>query len=278
MTSMQSYIEPSLEALDLTEEKMDAILAYAKSKNSEYVNNSPFPHIVIDNFFPDSLLQAISKEISELKSHENEKNFHGSMKKFSSRDLCSMGPMTRRILTDLNSSQFCKFIEELTSISNIIPDPHFEGGGIHETSSGGFLKIHADFNYSKPLQLDRRVNLLIYLNEDWQEDWDGRLELWDKEMKEKVVEVLPVFNRMVLFSTDDFSFHGQPEPTKCPDDHTRKSLALYYYSNGRPEAETSEKRTETDYRARPDEKLKKKTKPLRKMVKKVERLFKKKKD
>ncbi len=100
-------------------------------------------------------------------------------------------------------------------------------------AKGGKLGIHADFNKQPTNGLDRRVNVLLYLNESWKEEWGGHLELWDS--KECVTKINPIMNRMVVFNTSSTSFHGHPHPLTCPDDVFRKSLALYYYTEGRPE-------------------------------------------
>lgn len=150
-----------------------------------------------------------------------------------------MGDTTRLLLYQLNSSVFIEFLENLTGINGIIPDPHLEGGGLHQIQRGGFLKMHVDFNWHSKLRLDRRLNLLIYLNKNWKEEYGGHLELWDKDMTRCEKKVLPIFNRCFIFNTSDFSYHGHPEPLTCPEGETRKSLALYYYSNGRPSEEIS---------------------------------------
>lgn len=105
---------------------------------------------------------------------------------------------------------------------------------LHQTFGGGFLKIHADFNWHDKLKLDRRINVLIYLNKDWNDEYGGHLELWDRAMTRCEVRELPVFNRMVVFNTTTHSFHGHPDPLDCPQEMTRKSIAMYYYTNGRP--------------------------------------------
>ena len=105
---------------------------------------------------------------------------------------------------------------------------------MHEIKKGGLLKIHSDFNKHPNLKLDRRLNVLIYLNKNWKEEYGGHLEFWDKEMKYCKTKILPIFNRMVVFSTTDFSNHGHPDPLNCPDLVSRKSIATYYYSDGRP--------------------------------------------
>ena len=250
--------EPAIKTLDLSNEGLDRLMDIASSKYREYISNTPFPHIVLDNLFPNAVLVDVLQEI-ENSHHSIEKKFHGAENKFATPAPQLSGITVKRMMADLNSSGFCSFLESLTGISNIIPDPHFEGGGYHEIKPGGFLKVHADFSWHPMLKLDRRINLLIYLNTDWQEEWGGHLELWDEKMEQRRQKISPVFNRTIIFSTSDSSFHGHPDPLLCPEGVSRKSLALYYYSNGRPEEEASiGKSTSTNYRVRPDDSFLKK--------------------
>ncbi len=219
-----------------------------------YSQAKPFPHIIIDDFLPESLLNSILDEFPKAHSIEWQKFDAPNEKKLASKDELQMGDTTRLLLYQLNSSVFMNFLEELTGIDGIIPDPHFEGGGIHQIERGGYLKMHVDFNRQSKLRLDRRLNLLIYLNKNWQEEYGGQLEFWDKDMTRCEKKVLPIFNRCVIFTTTDFSYHGHPEPLTCPEGQTRKSLALYYYSNGRPEEETLNQHS-TLFQARPGESL-----------------------
>ncbi|HWB62556.1 MAG TPA: 2OG-Fe(II) oxygenase, partial [Chitinophagales bacterium] len=145
---------------------------------------------------------------------------------------------------------------QFIGIKNLVPDPVFEGGGLHQIKPGGYLKVHADFNKHRGTGLDRRLNVLIYLNENWDESYGGHFELWDKEMKNCEVKILPLFNRMAMFNTTDFSYHGHPNPLTCPPDRSRRSIALYYYSNGRPASEVTagqEHRITTAFVARPED-------------------------
>jgi len=133
------------------------------------------------------------------------------------------------------------FLQEMTGIKEpLIADPHYEGGGFHEIKKGGFLKLHVDFHKHRKLNLDRRLNLLVYLNKEWEESYGGNFELWEKDMSKQVVKILPIFNRMALFSTTGDSWHGHPDTLTCPDDRSRKSLALYYYTEGRPDNEVAQ--------------------------------------
>ncbi|HEU0073623.1 MAG TPA: 2OG-Fe(II) oxygenase [Dehalococcoidia bacterium] len=143
----------------------------------------------------------------------------------------------REILRELNSRQFILFLETLTGIGNLLPDPYFIGGGVHLSGTGDFLKVHADFNWHHKLQAYRRVNALFYLSDDWRPEWKGALEFWNKEMTHVEDAALPLFNRLVVFSTSEHSNHGQREPNECPPGVYRKVLNLYYYTAHRDDAE-----------------------------------------
>ncbi|MDC0738383.1 2OG-Fe(II) oxygenase [Cognatishimia sp. SS12] len=130
----------------------------------------------------------------------------------------------------LNSKSFIRFLEEMTGIDGLIPDPYYHGAGIHRTNNGGYLGIHADFNHHKQMNLERRLNVLIYLNPDWQADYGGSFEVWTDDMQEKIAAFPPVMNRFCCFSTSSTSMHGNPEPVNHPDGQPRLSIALYYYT------------------------------------------------
>jgi Rps23 Pro-64 3,4-dihydroxylase Tpa1-like proline 4-hydroxylase len=232
----------------------DELMARGRRLNAEYVKNQPFPHIVIDDFFPEAALQPILDEFPRPRGLDWQRFDNGNEKKLALRAERQLGPRTRQFLWELNSQVFIEFLEELTGIKGLIPDPHLVGGGLHQIERGGKLKMHADFNHHARLKLDRRLNLLLYLNRDWSEEYGGHLELWDREMKGCVKKVLPIFDRLVVFSTTDTSYHGHPNPLTCPEGRTRKSIAMYYYTNGRPAEETSEGHS-TLFVARPGEQV-----------------------
>ena len=118
--------------------------------------------------------------------------------------------------------------------------------------AGGFLKVHADFNRHDRLQLDRRLNGILYLNQDWEQEWGGDLQLWSTDMSRCEKSVLPVFNRFLVFATLDDANHGHPDPLRCPPNRARRSMALYYYTNGRPAGEANPDHT-TVFKQRPGE-------------------------
>lgn len=206
----------------------------------QYVSADPFPHIVLDGLFDDAQLDAVLREFPSPDAMKWARFDNPLEKKLGFFYATStISDTVRRFLDAMNSFEMLLFLEALTGIEGLIPDPYFGGGGLHQIEQGGFLKIHADFNVHPKLKLDRRLNMLIYMNRDWREEYGGHLELWDAEMRECRRRILPVFNRTVVFSTSDRSYHGHPHPLTSPAGVTRKSVSLYYYTNGRPEEERS---------------------------------------
>jgi Rps23 Pro-64 3,4-dihydroxylase Tpa1-like proline 4-hydroxylase len=141
------------------------------------------------------------------------------------------------LLNFLNSREVLMFLEELTGIPDLLPDPQFYGGGVHRILTGGKLSVHADYNFHPITKLHRRVNLLLYLNKDWKEEWGGDLQLWNKDMSMCVKKILPIFNRAVIFNITSDAYHGHPGPLKSPEGVDRLSFALYYFTETRPENE-----------------------------------------
>jgi Rps23 Pro-64 3,4-dihydroxylase Tpa1-like proline 4-hydroxylase len=202
-----------------------------------YRTAEPFPHIVIDDFVAPEIVRAIVEEYPRDRAEWDLYLDEGNSKKLAISDESRLGPASRALVAELNGGAMIRFLETLTGITGLVPDPHLLGGGLHQLDPGGFLRVHADFNHHPHLKLDRRLNFLLYLNEDWQDDWGGALELWNGDMSERVVSIPPVAGRAVVFSTTSTSYHGNPEPVACPEGLARRSIALYYYTNGRPESE-----------------------------------------
>jgi hypothetical protein len=221
----------------------------------QYKQHNPVPHISLANFLPVEVARQAADEFPTADTdawihwqHHNE-NKHGLVK----REL--FPPRLGALTDELNSPSFLAWLSELSGIPNLISDPSLEGGGLHQSGRGGFLNIHTDFShhhYHKNWR--RRLNLILYLNAGWQPDWGGAIELWDSRMRRCVAKVPPLFNQVLIFNTDEKSFHGFPEPLTCPEGVSRKSLALYYYTidrNPRPRTRS------TDYRARPGDGVRK---------------------
>ena len=131
---------------------------------------------------------------------------------------------------EVQSDRFLGFLESLFEIEKLYPDPHLKGGGLHETVNGGFLEVHTDFNQGLRNK-HRAVNLLLFLNPVWKEEWGGCLELWDSNPLKKARTILPLMNRAVIFRASEDSYHGHPVPLNVPKGVTRKSIAVYYYED-----------------------------------------------
>lgn len=212
----------------------------AAQLRERYNTAEPFPHIVLDSLFDDSALDAVLREFPGPEGMKW-RSFDSPMEKKLGyyHETSAISPTVREFLNDMNSFEMLLWLEALTGIEGLIPDPYFGGGGLHQIEPGGFLKIHADFNVHPKLKLDRRLNMLVYLNRDWRDEYGGHLELWDRDKTTCRAKILPLFNRTVIFSTTDTSFHGHPHPLTAPAGTSRKSVSLYYYTAGRPESERS---------------------------------------
>ncbi len=223
----------------------------AGARCDAYRGARPFPHAVIDGLLPDAVLDALVAEFPEPDAAWRQFDDRNQRKFGAGVVETDLGGLTRNVLAEFNSSAFIDFLHELTGIEEpLLSDPYYRGGGLHQIPPGGYLQVHADFNRHPQFRLDRRVNVLLYLNRDWNPDWGGQLELWDATMSRAEQRIDPAFNRMVIFTITDTAFHGHPDPLRCPPDRARRSLAFYYYSNGRPADERSDDHS-TLFQARP---------------------------
>jgi hypothetical protein len=218
----------------------------------EYRGNRPFPHIVIDDFLPAAVLEGVVRDYpspEDLPWIEFDKP---EERKLAFNQIERLPGSIREVLHFMNSPPMLSFLERMSGVENLIPDPYYVGGGLHQIRRGGHLGVHVDFNKYKRFGLERRLNMLIYLNKDWPEEFGGHLELWDERMEACVKRVAPLFNRCVVFSTSEISYHGHPEPLACPKDRARRSLATYYYTNGRGDIDAAAAHS-TVFRDRPGE-------------------------
>jgi hypothetical protein len=211
----------------------------ARENAEVYKKNKPFSHIYFDNFLPVEAAEAALRDFPEPKQLTWSEFNNPKERKLAFDEVDRLPRGVREVLYFLNSRPMVRFLEVLTGIDGVIPDPYYVGGGLHQIKPGGNLEVHVDFNRHSKFNLDRRINLLIYLNKDWKEEYGGHFELWNRDMSAAEQKILPIFNRCAIFSTTQFSYHGHPERLACPPDRTRKSMATYYYSNGRPEEEIS---------------------------------------
>ena len=222
--------------------------------SKQYQQASPFPSIQLENFLDEEVALKLVREFPRPGDTSWIQYKHYNENKLGKNKRDEFPPAIGQIIDEFNSPQFAVFIAKLTGIAGLIPDPSMDGGGMHQTERGGFLNVHADFTmHHHQKQWHRRVNLILYLNEGWQKEWRGELELWDRGMKECVTKIPPIFNHAAVFNTDETSFHGYPDAINFPPDITRKSLALYYYT---VETNPNYVAKSTNYQSRPGESLK----------------------
>lgn len=219
-----------------------------------YRENHPCPHILIEDFLDPTVAEAMAEEFPQPTSVAWTQYKHANENKLGMPKREMFPPTLRAVTDELNSPEFTGWISELTGIPNLIADPMLEGGGLHQSGPGGYLNVHTDFSmHHFHTNWRRRVNLILYLNPGWQEEWGGALELWerssDKKMKRCAAKYPPLLNHALIFTTDERSLHGFPDPLTCPPGESRKSLALYYYT-----VETEHLAPHsTDYFARPED-------------------------
>ncbi len=194
-----------------------------------YQNADPFPYIAVKDFLPVDFLMGLLDGFPDSTGKSYFDRDQERLKfQYPPGDI--PGRRLRNLVMELNSAPILAFLEEMTGIPALISDPYFAGGGCHETKAGGHLGVHADFNVHRGMQVERRLNLLVYLNHDWPESYGGDLELWDRQMTQCKAKVPPLIGSAVVFNTSLDSFHGQPDPLTCPPDRSRRSIATYYYT------------------------------------------------
>lgn len=194
----------------------------------EFERGEPFPHLVLDDVL------TVGPEIL---SSFPDAEWHGWLKyedeyqpeKLFATDLPVIPEPFRQLLIEMNSRAFLVFLEDVTGVKGLVPDPYFEGGGLHSSGPGGLLRPHTDFHIYPRLRLYRHLNALLYLNPGWQREFGALLELYDDKTNRKVKEVVPEFGTLVVFRTDDRSVHGFSEPVR--NGHRRNSIATYYYTS-----------------------------------------------
>jgi Rps23 Pro-64 3,4-dihydroxylase Tpa1-like proline 4-hydroxylase len=212
-----------------------AFLRFAEEHSRAFQEAQPFPHLVFDYFLrPEVAEQLLADfDVSEhgwtYLHHINEKK-----KQLTNRE--RMQSTTLQVIDGLQTPEFIRTLEVVTGLDRLIPDPELEGSGMHETGRGGYLNMHVDFiSHAVRRSWRRQLNLLVYLNHDWQDEYGGHLEFWTRKMENCAVRIAPKFNRCVVFQTSKISYHGYPKPLLCPEGRKRRSLALYYYQDeGKP--------------------------------------------
>ena len=219
--------------------------------------STPVPNFCIDEFLDRSFAEGV---LSAYPSYEEAKKMGRSFAAVNEKgkvqvtDSSAFAEPVAELNKQLASPEFCETLSYAFDIPDLLPDPELVGGGIHQTGPRGHLDVHVDFNFIPERELHRRLNILVYFNKDWKPEWGGNIELWDKDVKTCVHSFSPIFNRCVVFLTNDISYHGVTA-VKCPEDRSRKSFAAYYYTREAP-AHWDGRKHSTIFKARPDEVIK----------------------
>lgn len=212
------------------------LLERAPELARQFREGRPFPYLVIDDFLPAEIADRLERDYPGPASDFWQRLPAADQRnKLVSNHEARFPDSIRRVIQELNGGTFLKVLEQVTGIADLVADTKLVGGGLHQILRGGHLRVHVDYSHHPGNRLSRRLNLILFLNRGWPEGYGGHFELWDKDVTRCEKKVLPVFNRCVIFATSSTSYHGHPEPLTCPEDRSRKSIALYYYSNGRPE-------------------------------------------
>jgi Rps23 Pro-64 3,4-dihydroxylase Tpa1-like proline 4-hydroxylase len=221
------------------------------SLRRQFRGNQPYPHVHLKQFLDPEIADDMAREFPDMATDAWTRYKHQNENKLGLAKRSLFPPLLGDVVDLLNSEAFVHWLSQLTGIPNLLADESLEGGGLHQSGPGGFLNVHTDFsNHHYHKHWRRQVNLILYLNPNWEEQWGGAIELWDREVRQCVVKIPPLFNEALIFRTDEISYHGFPEPLRCPEGESRKSLALYYYTaESGPEVKTRS----TNYRPRPED-------------------------
>ncbi len=213
----------------------------------------PFPHVVIDDFLRADIAERALADFPTPTAGEWIHYKHVTERKIGRSQVAQFPDVHRMIVDAMSTPEFVGYLSRLTGIPGLFADPELEGGGLHQTQAGGFLSVHTDFSaHARHPSWARRVNVLVFFNRDWEDEYGGQLELWDSNVERCVTTISPTFNRCVIFPTNERTYHGHPRALDVDPGFTRKSLALYYFDEVEDAANATNARA-TSYRARPQD-------------------------
>lgn len=233
----------------------DCLSRLASDHAIRYREADPFPHVVLDGLFPDSLLDEVCAQFPASDDPGWIRHREWRQQKLQWAEPLRLPHAAGDLVSLLNSVNFVDFLNRLTGVVGLIADPYCFHGGLHAIEPGGYLKVHSDQTFQPKLWLRRHINVIVFLNRDWDEAWGGALEFWDARMMRRCKVISPEFNRTVIFAAAPSSYHGHPDPILAPAGTTRRSVALYYYTSPENPSSAGAKCEESHVRARPFEKV-----------------------
>lgn len=222
----------------------------------QYQTSKPFPFVTIDNLLDATFADEVAGSYPSFEAATGQGKTFKSVnerRKIQITDSKLFPEPAQRLNETLASPEFLSTLSYISGIPQLLADEQLEGGGLHLTGPGGRLDVHVDFNFLESRSLHRRMNLLLYLNPTWKDEWGGHLQLWDREVKQCQLDIAPKHNRCLIFETSDISYHGvTPVAVDVPFD--RRSFAAYYYTKEAPPRWKGESHN-TIFQARPDERM-----------------------
>ena len=243
-----SHLEPIINGLDV------------KKLRKEYWNSQPFHHVVIDNFWSEDFAMKIASELPNYETEKVDAKYDNPIeKKRTIQDWVKFETNTYRAFSFLVSESFSFFISSVINEPNLVADFGLHGGGIHMHQAGDYLNAHYDYDIHPKMGMQRKINIIIYMQPDWQDEWGGNLGLWSHDPetdqpKEIIKSIVPKFNRAVIFDTTQNSWHGVTEGIFCPPGVYRKSLAAYYLIPVKPTYNVENARKKALFVPRPEQK------------------------
>lgn len=218
----------------------NSLLERHSSIKKDYQSKKPFRYVTFENFFSPDKVELIYQNYPAIQDGKWDGTTYLDQKNKFQKTKFEEQSIMDSVFKDLNSIDFLKWLQDITEIEvPLVGDEELFGGGLHQSTSGAFLNVHVDYNIHPKTKLHRRLNVLVYMNKDWKDEYEGHLELWDLSngQKDLLGKYAPTFNRCVIFETNEISFHGHPKQLNTPDNINRKSIATYYYTESRPENE-----------------------------------------
>ena len=213
---------------------------------NKFLNAQPFEHIVIENFlnesYADELYDLFPTNFDNWHKYENPIEV-----KYAFDDINSLDEKMKNFFYFLSSDKLIDIFRQITHIKDLTFDEYLHGAGLHCHPRSGKLNIHLDYEKHPFTGKERRLNIIFFLTKDWNDEWNGQNELWDKEAKSCVVKTGIRFNKAIIFKTNNISWHGLPEKILCPENHFRKSLAFYYVSPLTNEKDENDYRKKAQY-------------------------------
>lgn len=199
----------------------------------QFESAKPEPMVILDDFLP---VQAAENLFVESQHLPNEYWTEFTRNKSYMKECVKLNvmPEATNLVSALHSSQFITFLENISGINGLIPDPHIVGGGYSKSYAGDSLKVHTDFNWNDRLKLHRALSFIIYLTPDWDPKWGGSLDFYDRNNTQIINSVDCIFNRAVIWKYHKRGFHGYSKPLKCPENVARTTFRVFYYISKTP--------------------------------------------